>query len=100
MTPQTTNFNAHHSPVGAYLTFTCGHHGTRGGLAAQLGKPANQDLFIGYKNSDRYTRTPLQVLPFFNGADKIDPLTAFTLEQSRRNDPERFSPFTDAQLTR
>ena len=61
-------FNAHHSPIGAYTTFTCGHFGTRGGLAAQLGKPAGQDLFIGVKLGGRYDRAPIRCLPFFDGA--------------------------------
>ena len=97
MTPPTPNVNAHHSPAGAYLTFTCGHHGTRGGLAAQLGKPAGQDLFIGYKDTAPHTPAPLRVLPFFNNGDKIDPSEAF-LPQKPNEDRQTFSPLTD--LTR
>ncbi|MGN6369892.1 MAG: glycoside hydrolase family 52 protein [Phycisphaerae bacterium] len=93
------NFNAHHSPAGAYLTFTCGHFGTRGGLAAQLGKPANQDLFIGYKDASVHSPAPLRVLPFFNNADKIDPTAAF-LPQKENEDRQTFSPFAESELTR
>ncbi len=91
------NFNAHHSPVGAYLTFTCGHHGTRGGLAAQLGKPADQDLFIGYRDAAPPTPAPLRVLPFCNNAVKIDPQSA-VLPQKENEDRQTFSPLVD--LTR
>ena len=97
MTPPTPNFNAHHAPVGAYLTVTCGHHGTRGGLAAQLGKPADQDLFIGYKNAAPHTPNPHHDLPFFNNADKIDPTEAF-LPPKPNEDRQTFSPLAD--LTR
>ena len=88
------DFNAHHSPVGAYFTFTCGHFGTRGGLAAQLGKPGEQDLFIGYKDAVPQTAAPLRVLPFFSNADKIDPMAAF-LPQKADEDRQTFSPVTD-----
>lgn len=61
-------FNAHHSPMGAYMTFTCGHPGTRGGIGLQKGQPADQDLFIGYIDGDRFSDKPLMALPFFAGA--------------------------------
>lgn len=58
-------FNAQHCPMGAFTSFTCGHFGTRGGIAAQIGRPANQDLFIGIKDGPRYADLPLKCLPFF-----------------------------------
>ena len=61
-------FNAHHSPMGAFFTFTCGNFGTPGGLAAQATRPANQDIFVGVKNGDRRSTEPLRCLPFFTGA--------------------------------
>ena len=61
-------FNAHHSPMGAFFTFTCGNFGTPGGLAAQATRPANQDIFIGVKDGDRRSTEPLRCLPFFTGA--------------------------------
>jgi hypothetical protein len=73
-------FNAHHAPMGAYFTFTCGHFGTRGGMGVQLGKPANQDLFIGIKEGDRHAPGPCKVLPFFDGAEKLTPQANFTPE--------------------
>jgi len=63
-------FNAHHSPMGAFFSFTCGCFGKRGGLGCQLGRPANQDLYIGVKDGDRHSASPLRVLPFYEGADK------------------------------
>ena len=57
-------FNAHHSPMGAFFSFTCGHFSTPGGLGSRrsLG-PANQDLFIGVKDGDRRSTEPLLPLP-------------------------------------
>lgn len=59
------SFNAQHSPMGAFMSFTCGHFGTRGGIGVQIGKPANQDLYIGVKEGGRYSDSPLKCLPFF-----------------------------------
>jgi hypothetical protein len=97
--PGNIGFNAHHSPMGAYFTFTCGNPGSRGGLAAQLGKPADQDLYIGFKEGDRYQRSPLHVLPFFSNADKLDPATAF-LPEMPGTDRQTFAPFPLDRLTR
>lgn len=60
-----SNFHAQHSPMGAFMSFTCGMFGARGGIGVQVGKPANHDLFIGVKEGGRYTDAPLRCLPFF-----------------------------------
>ena len=62
------SFNAQHSPMGAFMSFSCGHFGTRGGVAAQIGKPGNQDLFVGVKQGGRFDEAPLECLPFFQTA--------------------------------
>ena len=63
-----TGFNAQHSPMGAFMSFTCGHFGTPGGLGVEVGQPAGQDLFVGLKDGDRFDRAPLRCLPFFADA--------------------------------
>mgnify|MGYP005838772085 CR=1 FL=1 len=40
-------FNAHHSPIGAFASFTLGYRGAKGGLGLELGKPADENVFIG-----------------------------------------------------
>ena len=75
------SFNAHHSPMGAFFTFTCGHFGTKGGLAAQLGKPGNQDVFIGVKDGGRHVAGDLRCLPFYEGA-KSSAQDAYLVEQA------------------
>ena len=77
------SFNAQHSPMGAFMSFTCGHFGTRGGIAAQIGRPANQDLYIGVKDGGRFDDAPLQCLPFFASAAAGGPGAAdFLVEQA------------------
>src|SRR5579862_2555545 len=93
-------FNAHHSPMGAYFTFTCGHPGTRGGLAAELGRPANQDLYIGIKEGGRYEPARLRCLPFYEGAAATQP-AAFTPEAAPSAAPtSELVPFALDELTR
>ena len=62
------NFNAQHSPMGGFFSFTCGHFGTPGGFGLQIGKPGNQDIYIGVKEGDAQSDAPLKCLPFFTGA--------------------------------
>jgi len=45
--PKNMFFNAHHSPIGAFSSFTLGFPGAKGGLGLGLGKPAGQNVFIG-----------------------------------------------------
>ncbi len=59
-------FNAHHSPVGAHASFTLGFPGAKGGLGLELGKPADQDVYIGVESRDG---TCFEALPFFAGSE-------------------------------
>lgn len=76
------SFNAQHAPIGAFFSFTCGHFGTKGGFGLQVGRPGDQDLFIGVKDGDRFSDAPLKVLPFYEGADN---------DESARYDVEKRS---------
>ncbi|MGN6726414.1 MAG: glycoside hydrolase family 52 protein [Tepidisphaeraceae bacterium] len=58
------NFNAQHSPMGAFMSFTCGNFGTGGGIGLEIGKPADQNLFIGVKHGSRREEVTLHCLPF------------------------------------
>jgi xylan 1,4-beta-xylosidase len=75
------SFNAQHSPMGAFMSFTCGHFGSPGGIGVQIGKPANQDLFIGVKQGGRFSKAPVKCLPFFRGAES-KASSAFLVEQA------------------
>ena len=74
-------FNAQHSPMGAFMSFTCGHPGTKGGIGLQMGQPADQEVFIGTIDGDRYADAPLRSLPFYIGAVS-KAAEAFTVEQA------------------
>lgn len=58
------NYNAHHSPIGAFASFTLGFRGASGGLGLELGGPANQNIYIGVEDEER----TFHLLPFFDGA--------------------------------
>ena len=74
-------FNAQHSPMGAFMSFTCGNPGTKGGIGLQIGQPADQEVFVGLIDGDRYADAPLQSLPFYIGAVS-KAAEAFTAEQA------------------
>ena len=62
------NFNAQHSPMGAFMSFTCGQFGAGGGIGVEIGKPAGQNLYIGVKDGDRSSAAPLKCLPFYRAS--------------------------------
>ena len=73
------SFNAQHSPMGAFMSFTCGNFGTRGGVGLQIGQPGNQDLYVGVKDGDRKSDSSPRCLPFYQGNDR-DATAAFLVE--------------------
>ena len=60
-TPSDRFFNAHHSPIGAYATFTLGYPGANGGFGIEQKLPGAQSVFIGVRSDGR-----TQALPFFD----------------------------------
>ena len=61
---QNNFFNAHHSPIGAFASFTLGFPGNKGGLGLELGKPADQNIYIGLETAKKDV---FEALPFFQG---------------------------------
>lgn len=59
----TISYNVQHSPMGAFASFTVGHFNTRGGLASELGKPASENVYLGYQ---RGAESDAMLLPFFD----------------------------------
>lgn len=89
-------FNAQHSPMGAFMSFTVGNPGTRGGIGLQIGQPADQEVFVGLIDGDRYSEAPLKSLPFYvgaatNAADAFLVEQAGPAEQNVRPDAEPFA---------
>ena len=61
-------YNAQHSPMGAFASFTLGYPGRSGGFGSEIGKPSDQDIWIGLEAADG---THYEALPFFDGHDTI-----------------------------
>ncbi len=85
------DFNAQHSAPGAFFSFTCGKFNSRGGFGLQIGKPGNQDLYIGVKDGDRFSDAPLKVLPFYEGSQN-DEAKRYDVEGNSANTPDRAGP--------
>ncbi|MBA4494553.1 glycoside hydrolase family 52 protein [Paenactinomyces guangxiensis] len=77
-------FNAHHSPIGAFSSFTLGFPGNGGGLDLELGRPPRQNVYIGAESLDR--EGIYEALPFFVSVDEDD---------SKRYDIENMDPNPD-----
>ncbi|KAI8799628.1 xylan 1,4-beta-xylosidase [Cladochytrium replicatum] len=69
MIPPTKFFNAHHSPVGAFASFTLGAKGPSGGMAQMVGRPPNHNVYVGIqKGPSPKAGAPgwkFQALPFY-----------------------------------
>jgi len=60
----TTDFYAHHSPFGAFASFTLGRYGKKGGFGLELAGPAQQDVYVALVRPGQ----GVQALPFYAGA--------------------------------
>jgi hypothetical protein len=65
MAERSIDFHAHHSPVGAWASFTMGRIGGGGGFGLELDEPAKQDIYIAYS---RGGETP-KAFPFYVRGD-------------------------------
>ena len=70
-TPTNAFFNAHHSPIGAYSTFTLGYPGANGGFGIEQNLPGTQSVFVGVLRD-----SVAAGLPFFDTATE-PALTAY-----------------------
>ena len=97
------NFNAHHSPIGAYMSFTCGHFEAGGGIGVEIGKPPSQGIYVGVKQGDRRARNPIRCLPFFKDRSVSAAAAAMSFPQEAAPPPtpttsvESYAP---SQITR
>ncbi|KAH7107982.1 xylan 1,4-beta-xylosidase [Auriculariales sp. MPI-PUGE-AT-0066] len=73
-------FNAQHSPIGAFASFTLGEKGPKGGFGHEIGKPADQNIYIGLESATQPGK--FELLPFFGTADgSLANYTAADLER-------------------
>ncbi|WP_027410334.1 glycoside hydrolase family 52 protein [Anoxybacteroides tepidamans] len=96
--PQNIFFNAHHSPVGAFASFTLGFPGKSGGFDLELARPPRQNVFIGIASLDDTGR--YEMLPFWKSGD--DESKRYDIENPDPNPqkPKILIPFRKEQIER
>ncbi|MRH41927.1 beta-xylosidase [Aquibacillus halophilus] len=82
--PKNNFFNAHHSPIGSFSSFTLGFPGSGGGLDLELGRSPRKNVYIGVESSNRQGH--YDALPFFNNGED---------DESKRYDVENPDPDPD-----
>ncbi|MEC0167678.1 glycoside hydrolase family 52 protein [Paenibacillus graminis] len=96
--PKNQFYNAHHSPIGAFASFTLGFKGAAGGFDLEAGKPPRQNIFIGLARKDG---NGYDTLPFHEqGGD--DESKRYDIENPDPNPdkPRILHPFADEEITR
>ncbi len=88
-------YNTQHSPVGAFASFTLGARGATGGLAIELGKPADQNVFIGLEDA---MGGGFSCLPFFQAA--ADESARFDVTATGGRTGSVLRAFADKEITR
>ncbi|MED4226280.1 glycoside hydrolase family 52 protein [Neobacillus cucumis] len=81
--PKNLFFNAHHSPIGAFSSFTLGFYGNGGGLDLELGRSPRKNVYVGVESLER--EGIYEALPFFDVED----------DESKRYDIENMDPNPD-----
>lgn len=91
-------FNAHHSPVGAFASFTLGYPGKSGGFDLELGSPPNQNIYVGLQEDGQQK---YKALPFFGaGQDERDRYTSEHDDDNKVEEDTLIIPFTKESITR
>jgi xylan 1,4-beta-xylosidase len=73
--PQHSFINAHHSPIGAFASFTLGFPGASGGFDLERGRPPNESVFIGLAAQDG---EHFDMLPFYGMAGGASEAARYT----------------------
>ncbi|MDF2963593.1 MAG: beta-xylosidase [Paenibacillus sp.] len=97
MSKPTIFFNAHHSPIGAFASFTLGYRGAKGGLGLELGKPADQNVFIGLESDQG---NYYEALPFYEAGEDESRRYDLEKEEPDRKGRAAIIPFSSADLER
>lgn len=91
-------FNVEHAPIGALSTFTLGHKGAKGGLGLELGKPADENVFIGLESAKH--PGVYETLPFFEGSEDESKRYDVSKEDAKDDSAPRLVPFADKDIYR
>ena len=96
-------FNAHHSPIGAFASFTLGFKGASGGLGLEEAAPPHQNVYVMLEQRGGTTFDALPFFPLGPGGDDGSGGDAFfsqmgnTLGERRSY---RVLPFADSAISR
>jgi hypothetical protein len=90
-------YNSHHSPVGAFASFTLGFKGASGGLGTELSGPAGQNVYIGIESA---AAGRFLSLPFYK--DNGDQQTGSNIPDggASRQDSAVIRKIGDGEITR
>ncbi|WP_078553857.1 glycoside hydrolase family 52 protein [Bacillus alkalicellulosilyticus] len=96
-TPKNIFFNAHHSPIGAFSSFTLGFHGNGGGLDLELGRSPKQNVYIGLETKEGGM---FQSLPFHLDAESEASRYDIENPDPDPNKPDIVKHFAKEEITR
>jgi hypothetical protein len=88
-------FNAQHSPVGAFASFTLGCPGAKGGLGLEIGGPANENVYIGLETRGGGA---FEALPFFKGSE--DESRRYDVSAGEEKQEAEVRPFARKSISR
>lgn len=88
-------YNTQHAPIGSFSSFTLGFKGNRGGLGLELGKPADENVYIGLQSRDGES---YEALPFF--ASTQDESARYDVEKKGKRTEPQLMAFADSDITR
>ena len=92
-------FNAHHSPAGAFSSFTFGCKGALGGFGIELKGPADEGIYIGVE--DAHNPGSYAILPFADISAPDIAAEDYDIEGLSDNQYKRsLSTIGDGQITR
>jgi hypothetical protein len=89
-------FNAHHAPIGAFASFTLGYPGASGGPGLELGRPSNQNVYIGLESAPN----AFDLLPFYRHEESSDAERFTTGAEVTHAPVARLTPFQREEIRR
>ncbi len=90
-------FNAFHSPIGAHSSFTLGCKGKSGGLGLELGRPSEENLYIGLEKAGG---GGFEALPFWKGGSDESLRYDHAASKTDSGKPPLLVPFANAGIKR
>ncbi|WP_338786869.1 glycoside hydrolase family 52 protein [Metabacillus sp. FJAT-53654] len=91
-------FNAHHSPIGAFSSFTLGFPGSGGGLDLELGRSPRKNVFIGVESLDQAGM--YHALPFFDSGEDESKRYDIENPDPEQDKPKMIYPFAKDEVVR